>query len=148
KNLLNKYGEKIVLPTDLAVEKNGERFEVSTKNLPIENRILDLGKETVEEYCGYIKDAELVVASGPPGVFEAKKFDFGTKNLLEGMAKSKAYKVLGGGHLGGAAEILGLKEKFHHISTGGGAMLTYLSGQPLPAFEALKKSAKRFKKNR
>jgi phosphoglycerate kinase len=147
KILLDKYTEKIVLPMDLAVDKNGERFEVSIENFPVENRISDLGKNTVEEYCNHIENAELVVAAGPPGIFEVEKFDFGTKKLLEAMARSKAYKVLGGGHLGGAAEILGLKEKFHHISTGGGAMLAYLSGQPLPAVEALKKSAKRFKKN-
>ena len=40
-----KYGEKIVLPTDLAVEKDGERFEVSTKNLPVHPTIFQVKRE-------------------------------------------------------------------------------------------------------
>ena len=145
KALLEKYKEKIILPVDLAVEKNGGRSEVSLDNFPLENKISDIGSNTIELYVNFIKNAELVVAVGPPGRFEVEPFSFGTKRLLEAITKTKAYKVLGGGHLGGAAEILGLKEKFNHISTGGGAMLTYLSGQPLPAVEALKNSAKKFK---
>ncbi|OYT54179.1 MAG: phosphoglycerate kinase [Candidatus Hecatellales archaeon ex4484_218] len=147
KTLLETYKDKIVLPKDLALNKNGERLEVSLENTPFENKISDLGSETVELYSNLIKDAGLIVAAGPPGIFETKPFDWATKKLLEAMVESKAYKILGGGHLGGAAEILGLKEKFTHISTGGGAMLTYLSGQKLPAVEALKRSAKKFKKN-
>jgi phosphoglycerate kinase len=59
------------------------------------------------------------------------------------MADNGAFTVIGGGHLAGYAGILGIAEKFSHVSTAGGAMLSLLAGEELPAIEALVKAAKR-----
>ncbi|MGP3667322.1 MAG: phosphoglycerate kinase [Candidatus Bathyarchaeota archaeon] len=145
KECLEKYGEKIVLPLDLALKVGGKRVEKDVKNLPGSGVIMDLGSETIKNYSNILKDAEIIVATGPLGVFEEKGFEEGTKRMLEAMVKSKAYTVIGGGHLGGLAEMLGLKDKIRHISTAGGAMLAYIQGKSLPGIESLKESAKRFK---
>ncbi|MDI6807266.1 MAG: phosphoglycerate kinase [Candidatus Aenigmarchaeota archaeon] len=56
------------------------------------------------------------------------------------MANSKAFSLIGGGDLGVAIEKLEIeKNKFSYISLGGGALITYLSGEPMPGVEAIKK---------
>jgi phosphoglycerate kinase len=85
------------------------------------------------------------VANGPLGVFERRGFDLGTRRVLESMAKNSGYTVIGGGHLVGLAAILGIDEKFSHVSTAGGAMLSLLSGQNLPGVDALIRAAARMR---
>ncbi|MCX8175623.1 MAG: phosphoglycerate kinase [Candidatus Bathyarchaeota archaeon] len=145
KEYIKKYGEKIVLPSDLALKVGGKRVEKDVKNLPSSGVIMDLGSETVKNYTNILKDAEVIIATGPLGVFEEKGFEEGTLRILEAMGKSKAYTVIGGGHLGVLAEMFGVKDKINHISTAGGAMLAYIQGKTLPGIEALKESAKKFK---
>ncbi|WP_309493339.1 phosphoglycerate kinase [Candidatus Hecatella orcuttiae] len=145
KKLLEAYKDRLILPSDLAVLENGERVEKRVKEFPLNSVAQDIGVDTLVSYRGIIKKAGTVIADGPVGVFEKEPFSLGTREILEAMAESNAFTVVGGGHVGGAAELMGLKEKIGHISTGGGAMLAYLSGQKLPALEALKKAARRFK---
>jgi len=45
---------------------------------------------------------------------------------------------VGGGEMVELINKLGLIEKFNHVSTGGGAMIAFLSGDKLPGIEALK----------
>ncbi|RLI32431.1 phosphoglycerate kinase [Candidatus Bathyarchaeota archaeon] len=145
KEYLKSYGEKIILPSDLALKVDDKRVEKDVKNLPDSGIIMDLGSETIKTYSNILKDAAVVIASGPLGVFEEKGFEEGTVRILKAMGESKAYTIIGGGHLGGLAEIFGVKDKISHISTAGGAMLAYLQGKSLPGIEALKESAKKFK---
>ena len=101
----------------------------------------DIGQKTIDKYVPIIKSAALVVSNGPPGVFEVPPFDKGSKALLEAMSESNAYSVVGGGEMGGLAKDLKLNIDF--ISTGGGAMLEYLTGKELPVLAALRKAAKK-----
>src|SRR5205809_5061826 len=86
-----------------------------------------------------------IVANIPRREFERDGFDLGTKQVLEAMAKSNGYTVIGGGHLVGLASILGIDERFKHVSTAGGAMLSLLSGQSLPGVDALVRAAERMR---
>ena len=81
------------------------------------------------------------------GVFERDGFESGTRIVLEAMAYSSAFSVIGGGHLAGYAGILGIADKFSHVSTAGGAMLSLLAGEELPAIEALVAAAKRHRRS-
>jgi phosphoglycerate kinase len=143
KKILAGHPHSIVAPTDFGTFQEGARFEAPIGKLSRAGNCLDIGADTAEKFAGIIRESKTVVASGPMGVFEQDGFENGTKVILETMADSKAFTVIGGGHLAGYAGILGIAEKFSHVSTAGGAMLSLLAGEELPAIEALVKAAKR-----
>ena len=143
--LLAEYPGKIAVPVDVALNKNGERVEVAVSAIPADLPIADIGLETIVDYSKELKDARVTVMNGPAGIFEQEKFKLGTSELLKAAAESK-YSIAGGGHSVAAIEQLGLEPKFSHVSMGGGASITYLSGEPLPGIEALKKSALKVRK--
>ncbi|MBD3227844.1 MAG: phosphoglycerate kinase [Candidatus Lokiarchaeota archaeon] len=141
KEIYEKYKDKIKLPTDLALNDDGDRKNVSVNELN-ENKepSNDIGKDTINEYTKLIKEAGTVVANGPPGVFENPPFNLGTKKILESMGESSAFTAVGGGEMGGYCQDLKIPIDF--ISTGGGAMLDYLTGKKLPVIEALENASK------
>ncbi len=144
RGLLQKYPEQIHLPLDVAVEEGGHRVEHSLKSPP-NGKIMDLGERTLENYGSILQSSRTIVANGPAGVFEREEFSQGTQKLLKAMAHSKAYTVIGGGHLGALAETYNLRDEFDHISTGGGAMLQFLAEGNLPGIQALERAAKRYR---
>lgn len=143
--LLKDYPGKISMPVDVALNKNGERVEVAVDTLPTDLPIADIGLETIVNYSKDLKDARVTVTNGPTGIFEQEKFRLGTAELLKAATQS-GYSIVGGGHSIAAIDQLGLESKFSHVSMGGGASITYLSGEPLPGIEALKKAALRMRK--
>jgi len=145
KIILEKYRDAIELPKDVAVEINNERMEVPIDKLPVKGQIKDIGINTIIHYSKILSNAATIVANGPAGIFEEKQYAIGTTEILHTIANSKAYKIIGGGHLGAIANILNLNTKINHISTGGGAALSLLAGQKLPVIEALTNAAKRHK---
>lgn len=102
------------------------------------SKILDIGDETAEKYSSIIKLAKLVIWNGPMGLFEEPDFAVGTNKIAEAITKSAAFKILGGGDTITAVGRIGLLNKFDFVSTGGGAMLSYLAGDKLPGIEILK----------
>ncbi|MFH0816409.1 MAG: phosphoglycerate kinase [Methanobacteriota archaeon] len=146
KGLLATYGEKILVPTDVAVNDNGERIDVTFDQLPSQHQIMDLGIDTVVSYIDEIEKARTICLNGPAGVFEIEQFAFGTLEIFKAISESDAYTVIGGGHTSAVAEQLHLEGKVNHISTGGGALINYLAGKNLPAVEALKRSKIKFPK--
>jgi len=143
--LLAEYPDKIAMPVDVALNKNGERIDVAVSALSNDLPIADIGLETIVDYSKELKDARVTVMNGPAGIFEQEKFKLGTSELLKAASESD-YSIAGGGHSVAAIEQLGLEPKFSHVSMGGGASITYLSGEPLPGIEALKKSALKVRK--
>jgi phosphoglycerate kinase len=143
--LLAEYPDKIAMPVDVALNKNGERIDVAVSALSNDLPIADIGLETIVDYSKELKDARVTVMNGPAGIFEQEKFKLGTSELLKAASESD-YSIAGGGHSVAAIEQLGLESKFSHVSMGGGASITYLSGEPLPGIEALKKAALKVRK--
>jgi phosphoglycerate kinase len=144
KAILKIFAKQIKLPTDLAYSVSGEREEVKVCNLPIEHALMDLGKNTISEYESIIKDAKTVFFNGPAGVFEKTETELGTKSILTEIAKSNAFSALGGGDSIAAVNKYNLANNISYISTGGGALVRFLSGEELPVIKALRKSAKKF----
>ena len=142
--ILSRYRKRIVLPLDFGTEDDGRRVDSLIEMLPRSGRALDIGPRTAEKFSEIIAKSKTVVASGPMGVFEQDGFETGTRSILESMANSSAFTVVGGGHLSGYAGILGIADRLSHVSTAGGAMLTMLAGEDLPAITALVASAQRF----
>jgi len=142
--ILKKYRKHIELPVDVALDTKGGRIEVLVDQITDETNIYDIGLNTVAKFSKFIREAGTVVAEGPLGMFERRGFDVGTKELLRVMAEAPGYTVVGGGHMGGLASMLGIDDKMKHISTGGGAMLSLLAGEKLPVIEAMAKAKKRW----
>lgn len=140
--LLDKYGEKILLPVDLGVKTDKGRVDVAVEDLPVEQPIWDVGIKTAEKYAERIRAAKTVVMNGPMGVFEEPGFEKATVKVFEAMAGSDAFTLIGGGHTLAAAHKLGYIDKVKHVSTGGGALIEYLVKGTLPVIEVLKKYSK------
>ncbi|KYH41110.1 MAG: phosphoglycerate kinase [Candidatus Bathyarchaeota archaeon B63] len=87
--------------------------------------------------------AKSIVVSGPPGVYEREEFRKGTRGILEAVAASEAFSLVGGGHTVAAVQELGLTDKMSYISTAGGALIEFLMGSRLPAVAALEEAAEK-----
>jgi phosphoglycerate kinase len=135
--LFDKYPEKIVTPIDFGIDENGKRRRISLNDLPVDYPIFDIGVETIEAFRPYLEQARTVVISGPMGVYEREDFMIGTRGIFNVIADSDAFSVAGGGNTIEALERLGLSQKISYISTGGGALMEYLTGKLLPGVEIL-----------
>ncbi len=136
-------GAPIETPIDYRVLKSND--EVS--NEPAYNLTgapLDIGEETIEMYTSIMREANLIVMRGPAGYIEDKRFAEGTKRLVQEAISSKAYVIIGGGHLNMYVSEDQVRSSRIHISSGGGALLEYLSQSTLPAIEALEISYRKF----
>jgi phosphoglycerate kinase len=138
-----RLGVPIVLPKDYRVLKGGSVENVSTSDLWRGGRALDIGEETIEEFGRLIMDAGAIVMRGPAGYIEDERFRAGTVSLLRRALESRARVIIGGGHLGSMVPEDHDRSRVL-VSTGGGALLTLLSGEKLPAIEALRISASRW----
>jgi phosphoglycerate kinase len=99
---------------------------------------LDIGPKTQEAFAEALKGARTVFWNGPMGVFEVPPFDEGTLEVGRALSELQgAFTVVGGGDSVAAVNRLGLKDRFSHVSTGGGASLEFLEKGTLPGIEAL-----------
>ena len=141
KDLIERFGDKVKYPIDVACEIDGERVDIDFEEIPNE-AIFDIGVKTINYYAKEIRDAKYIFANGPAGVFEDPKFAMGTEDLINAMANSKGFTLIGGGHIAAATSGLGLEDQMSHLSSGGGACISMLAGKELAAVEALKNSKK------
>ena len=143
--LIGEYPDVFSTPVDVAIDKDEQRMELDIRELAKGDKIYDLGPKTVEHYSKLIAGAGTVFISGPAGYFEKENFSSGTKGLLEAVANSMATTIVSGGHLTSALKKYGLAEKINHISTAGGALVLYLTGQKLPMIKALEDAATKYR---
>lgn len=135
--MLNKYSNKIILPVDHVCASsisNDVPVEVLDE---IKGIGLDIGPKTIELFKSYLLKSKTIVWNGPVGYSELEHFSKGTKALCEIIASTSAYTVVGGGDTAAAVIKMGYKNKFSHISTGGGASLELLEGKKLPGIEII-----------
>ena len=139
RDLLAKFGAKIVLPVDHVVVselKEGAANEV-VESIPADKMGVDIGPKTIGQFSKAIAGAKTVIWNGPMGVFEKPPFDKGTVAVAKAVAQSGAVSVVGGGDSEKAVKSAGVADKISHISTGGGASLEFLAGIELPGVAAL-----------
>ncbi|NJE02690.1 phosphoglycerate kinase [Thermococcus sp. MV11] len=146
--ILDEFYPQVRTPVDFAVDYRGERVEVDLlsdeKWLFDRYPILDIGSRTVEKYREVLMKARIIVANGPMGVFEREEFAIGTVGVFRAIGESKAFSVVGGGHSIASIYKYGITG-ISHVSTGGGAMLSFFAGEKLPVLEAFRESYERFK---
>ncbi|HCT3315513.1 TPA: phosphoglycerate kinase [Corynebacterium striatum] len=146
KDLLERFGDKIVLPVDLiaATEFNAdaENKVVALDGIPEGWMSLDIGPESVKEFDKVIASSKTLFWNGPMGVFEMEAFSKGTagvaQSIIDATKNNGSFTVVGGGDSAASVRLLGLDEDgFSHISTGGGASLEFLEGKELPGVSVL-----------
>ena len=140
KKMLEKAGDKIVLPVDTVVAKE---FSNDAESKVVDGDIedgwmgLDIGPKSVALFSDVLKTAKTVVWNGPMGVFEMPNFAKGTNAIAQVLAEIDATTIIGGGDSVAAVNQAGLGSKMSHISTGGGASMEFLEGKVLPGIAAL-----------
>ncbi len=146
-DLINKARMKnvnLVLPIDVLCSKGIDSQSIegsyTIENIPRDVMGLDIGIETLKIFESILSSSKTIMWNGPMGVFEKKQFSNGTEKLgivLSKLALEDRKVVVGGGDTAAALELFGLNKHMTHVSTGGGASLELLSGNPLPAIQSL-----------
>ena len=142
-DLLNEFSGKIMLPVDVIIADkfaNDARSQVaSASEIPSGWMGLDIGPESVRRFTKELSEAGTIIWNGPMGVFEFPNFAEGTTAIAKATSEmtGKATTIIGGGDTLSVVDKAGLKGKFSHTSTGGGAMLELLEGKELPGVAAL-----------
>lgn len=144
KDLLDRAGEKLVLPSDAMVAAKmdcGDAFHVVSRDaIPLNEAMYDIGPATSDTFAALIATANTVLWNGPMGVFEKPPFERGTMRVAQAMATATdrgAITIVGGGDSAAAVANEKLETRMSHVSTGGGASLEFLEGKALPGVTAL-----------
>ncbi len=143
KGILDKAGDKILLPVDHVVTDdfdNGKPATTDGVDIDEGTMGMDIGPKSIDQFTDVIASAGTVVWNGPMGVFEKPGFATGTKAVADAVAQATdngSVSVIGGGDSATAVQQMGLEDRMTHVSTGGGASLTYLEGNPMPPIEVL-----------
>lgn len=114
---LARTSRKVLLPVDL-------------------NKGYDIGTETIRRYVAVVRKSRTVLWAGPMGAIETLPYRRGTRMIASAIPRT-ALSVAGGGDTVRSFHDLGVANRFRWLSTGGGAMLVYLSGTLLPGLKAL-----------
>src|SRR3989338_6422793 len=110
------------------------------ENLKPTESIYDIGPKTMRHFAMFLRKARTIVWNGPMGMIEQRRFRHGSLVVAEMIAarsKGKAFGVVGGGESIAVLNETGMAKHVDYISTGGGAMLEYLSGQELSGLKPL-----------
>ncbi|KRN02419.1 phosphoglycerate kinase [Levilactobacillus senmaizukei DSM 21775 = NBRC 103853] len=141
KEILEKAGDKLVLPVDSVV---AEKFDNDADHKTVDGDVpdgymaLDIGPKSIAKFEDVLKTAKTVVWNGPMGVFEMSNYAEGTLEIGKFLGTlSDAKTIVGGGDSTAAVQQLGVADRLSHISTGGGASLEYLEGKTLPGIAAI-----------
>ena len=144
-NAISK-GTKIILPIDAvcasSLKDRDDKKTYQIDEIPSKMMGLDIGPDSVIRFNEILGNSETILWNGPMGVFESKAFENGTREMaihLVSCVASGAKVIVGGGDTAAALEKFGLMKDMTHVSTGGGASLELLSGNALPALNALEK---------
>lgn len=139
--IADRAGSRLVLPVDVVVAEDPRtgkgRRTVKVGSVPEDGMILDVGPDTLERFRRRLDGARTVVWNGPLGAFEHPPFDRGTVALARILADMNAETIIGGGDTGSAVARAGVTDRVSHVSTGGGAFLSFIQGERLPGLEAL-----------
>ena len=125
-NLLNK--RRIVFPNDLVIM--GKNNSVKIKSFFYTRKrdnIVDIGPITIKKYIDFINLSKFIIWNGPLGLFEKKKFEIGTKSIAKKISEQKCFSIIGGGETNLALRKYSLVKNISYISTGGGALLEFIS---------------------
>ena len=141
KNIMAKT--TIPIPQDVIVSKAFDEKATGivrvVEDIREDEMVMDIGPETARTWASRLHEAGTIIWNGPLGVFEFDQFGEGTREIAEGIAKSEAFSLAGGGDTIAAIDKYEVSEGISYISTGGGAFMEFVEGKKLPGVEILKK---------
>jgi phosphoglycerate kinase len=131
----------LVLPSDVVitneVSEKGASQVVTIDKVPKDMKIVDIGPKTFASFTKILTTCKTVFWNGPMGVYEVPQFAKGSIAVAQVLAGLKAATVIGGGSTADMVYDMKLADKMTFVSTGGGASMSFLSGEILPGVEAL-----------
>ncbi|MFC1937261.1 phosphoglycerate kinase [Chloroflexota bacterium] len=138
---IEKKGVRLLLPLDVVVadevSAKARSSTVAVKEIPADMRIVDIGPRTIKSFSEELRRCKTIFWNGPMGISEIPQFAEGTHSLANLLASLDATTIVGGGSTAEVVTEMGLYDKMTFVSTGGGASLRFLGGQPLPGVEVL-----------
>ncbi len=144
--------KKLVLPTDAlvasSISNRASVKNVSLDQLTARDTIGDIGVHTMKAWTREIQKAKTIIWNGPLGAHEYSPFAHGSDVIAHAVARRSTTKsvfgVVGGGDTLPILDRLKLADDVDHVSTGGGAMLEFITQKgKLPALLALQKQKKK-----
>ncbi len=133
-----EYGVRIITPVDYLIAQGsweGPLSYCSANQIPHDAVLVSIGEKTVELFGQEIKKARTLFFNGMMGDLSRPQTISELRKLLEIIAQTPAYKVIGGGDSVAAVQYFGLMRGFNYCSTGGGATIAYISDLPMPGLE-------------
>lgn len=139
KEILEKYKDKVVIPSDLVISDGAsvKVIDINKEEVPDKWMALDIGPETQKLFSDFISKSKTVFLSGPMGKFEDEKFALGSKSILEAMKNVDGETILAGGDTIDVTREFENLGNYSLISLAGGATLEFLAGKELPVLKML-----------
>ena len=135
---LAKIADFVLVGGELPVETKDKQmtFPQNVLVASLTADVKDISDESIYQFKEKIANARTVVWNGPLGLFE-EGYNEGSREIAGSVIDSGAYSVVGGGETVEFLAKNNFLSKFSFVSSGGGAMLEFLSGKTLPALKAL-----------
>jgi len=134
-------GVKLILPDDVMVTESinppAPAVNVPISKIPQDKMIVDIGTLTITKFTETLEKCRTVFWNGPMGIYETPQYSEGTRTIARVMSNLLATTIVGGGSTAEIMTEMKLAEKMTFVSTGGGASLEFLSGEPLPGVTVL-----------
>lgn len=142
RELMRRFSDRLHLPADVVVSRamTESGHTVTVDDVGSDEMILDIGPATRAQYRVTIGTARRLFWNGPLGLYEQPQFAQGSLEIARAVGDCKGYTVIGGGDSAAAVAQAGVADRVAHVSTGGGASLSYLEGEELPGIAPLREN--------
>ena len=135
---LDEFADSILLGGKLLQEAESVKLPEKVVLGKLTDDGFDITEASADHFAELVSQAKTIIWNGPLGKFEEQPYDHGTEIVARAVtANTQARRVIGGGDTVAALSAFGLLDKVGYVSTGGGAMLDFLAGDPLPGLVAL-----------
>tara|TARA_B100000131_G_scaffold175826_1_gene169823 strand:+ start:705 stop:1907 length:1203 start_codon:yes stop_codon:yes gene_type:complete len=141
-----KMNVKIYLPIDFLVSKS---IDVNSKTKFFKSGEtekewinVDIGPNSIKKFDEIIMQSKKILWNGPMGVYEIDKYSAGTNNIANSISnstKNGSISLIGGGDSVAVVTKQKLKKQISFISSGGGALLSYLTNEKLDSIKNINK---------
>ena len=136
-SLSNETKCEIHLPLDVLID-NKKSLSIDQLSSVDNFKIYDLSVDSIKLLNTLISRSEIILWNGPVGMIEEPAFAKGSIKLANLLAETSHEVVIGGGDTLLAINLANISfDKYHFVSTAGGAFLEALEDEDLPGVKAL-----------